>query len=151
LALAIIGGEPIRFAPLINLYREAVRRGGHDAATLPVGINSHGYIADTSQEARGEHAPFYMAMMNRLAPERGWPKMGRQAYDAACSRQGALVVGSPEEVIEKMLLQYEVFRHQRFLMQSSVGAMPHRQILHAIELFGTKVAPVVRRETGRSA
>ncbi len=151
LALAIIGGEPERFAPLIKLYREAARRGGQDVAALPVGINSHGYIADTSQEARDEHAPFYMAMMNRLGPERGWPKMGRQDYDAACSRRGALVVGSPEEVIEKILLQHQFFGHQRFLMQSSVGAMPHRQIMHAIELFGAKVAPVVRRETRNPA
>lgn len=151
LALAIIGGEPERFTPLINLYHQAARRSGQDVAALPVGINSHGYIADTSQEARDEHAPFYMAMMNRLGPERGWPKMGRQDYDAACSRRGALVVGSPEEVIEKILLQHTFFGHQRFLIQSSVGAMPHRQIMHAIELFGTKVAPVVRRETGKPA
>jgi len=147
LALAIIGGEPARFAPLITLYREAAQRGGHDAATLPIGINSHGYIADTSQEARDEHAPFYMAMMNKLGVERGWPRMGRRDYDTASSSRGALVVGSPEEVIEKILFQHKIFGHQRFLMQSSIGAMPHRQVLHAIELFGTRVAPVVRRET----
>jgi peptide/nickel transport system ATP-binding protein len=147
LALAIIGGEPARFAPFLKLYREAARCSGHDAATLPVGINSHGYIADTSQEARDEHAPFYISMMNRLGPERGWPKIGRRDYHASSSPRGALVVGSPEEVIEKILLQYEIFGHQRFLMQSSIGAMPHRQILHAIELFGTRVAPIVRRET----
>lgn len=147
LALAIIGGEPARFATLLKLYREAARRGGHDATRLPVGINSHGYIADTSQEARDEHAPFYLSMMNKLGPERGWPRIGRRDYDASSSPRGALVVGSPEEVIEKILFQHEIFGHQRFLMQSSVSAMPHRQILHAIELFGTRVAPVVRRET----
>jgi probable LLM family oxidoreductase len=150
MALAIIGGEPARFASLIRLYREAVRRGGHDEATLPVSINSHGYIADTSQLARDEHAPFHTAMMNKLGPERGWPKIGRRDYDASSSSRGALVVGSPEEVIEKILFQHEIFGHQRFLMQMSVGAMPHNKILHAIELFGTRVAPVVRRETSHT-
>src|SRR5690348_8084279 len=92
-----------------RLYREAARRGGHDATTLPVSINSLGYIADTSQEARNGHAPFYLPMMNRLGPERGWPEITRQDYDAASSLRGALVVGSPEEVIEKILYQYEIF------------------------------------------
>ncbi len=147
LALAIIGGEPAHFAPLINLYRQVARRSGHDADALPVGINSHGYIADSSQQARDEHAPYYMAMMNKLGTERGWPKMVRSGYNAGTTLRGALLVGSPEEVTEKILYQHQIFGHQRFLMQASVGAMPHDKILHAIELFGTKVAPVVRRET----
>jgi alkanesulfonate monooxygenase SsuD/methylene tetrahydromethanopterin reductase-like flavin-dependent oxidoreductase (luciferase family) len=147
LALAIIGGEPARFAPLITFYREAARRSGHDAATLPVSINSHGYLADTSQQARDEHAPFHLSMMNRLGKERGWPETTRSNYDASTSLRGALVVGSPDEVIEKILFQHEIFEHQRFLLQISIGALPHRQVLHAIELFGTRVAPVVRRET----
>jgi len=147
LALAIIGGQPARFAPLVNLYRDAAQRSGHDSATLPVGINSHGYIADTSQQARAEHAPFHMAMMNKLGPERGWPPIGRREYDASSSARGALIVGSPEEVTEKILLQHKIFGHQRFLMQMSIGAMPHHKVMHAIELFGTKVAPVVRHET----
>ena len=147
LALAIIGGEPARFAPSVNLYRDAAQRSGHDITTLPVGINSHGYIADTSQAARDEHAPFHMAMMGKLAVERGWPRSGRREYDASTSQRGALVVGSPEEVIEKILFQHEVLGHQRFLMQISIGALPHDKVLHAIELFGTKVAPVIRRET----
>ncbi len=150
LALAIIGGEPARFAPFVKLYRDAGRRSGHDASTLPVGINSHGYIADTSQQARDELAPYHIAMMNKLGPERGWPKIGRREFDASSSPRGALLVGSPEEVTEKILSQHAIFGHQRFLLQTSIGAMPHRQILHAIELFGTKVAPVVRRETAPS-
>ncbi len=147
LALAIIGGEPARFAPLVKLYREAARRAGHDAATLPVSINSHGYIADTAQQARDEDAPFHMAVMNKLGVERGWSKLGRTDYDASTSPRGALVVGGPEEVIEKILAQYAIFGHQRFLLQVSIGALPHSKVMHAIELFGTKVAPVVRRET----
>ncbi len=150
LALAIIGGEPARFAPLTRLYHEAGRRAGHDLATLPVGINSHGYVADTSQEAGDDFFPFYAAMMNKLGVERGWSKFDRRQFDASRSRRGALLVGSPQEVIEKIIYQYETFGHQRFLMQSSLGAMPHDKILHSIELFGTKVAPVVRRETAHT-
>ncbi len=147
LALAIIGGQPARFAPLITLYREAARRAGHDPATLPVSINSHGYLADTAQQARDEHAPFHLAVMNTLGKERGWPETTRSTYNASTSLRGALVVGSPDEVIEKILFQYEIFKHQRFLLQISMGALPHHQVLHAIELFGTRVAPVIRRET----
>ncbi|HEY3991755.1 MAG TPA: LLM class flavin-dependent oxidoreductase [Ktedonobacteraceae bacterium] len=147
LALAIIGGEPARFAPLVKLYRDAARRSGHDETTLPVSINSHGYIGDTSQEARDGHAPFYLSSMNRLGVERGWSEMTRNNYNAASSLRGALLVGSPDEVIEKILYQHKIFGHQRLLLQISLGALPHSQVLHAIELFGTKVAPVVRRET----
>ena len=149
LALAIIGGEPARFAPFVNLYRDAARRAGHDPAALPVGINSIGYIADTSQEARDEHVPFYLPMMHKIGRERGWSPMSRSQYDASTSLRGALVVGSPEEVIEKILYQYEIFGHQRFLLQASIGALPHSKILHAFELFGTSVAPIVRRETSQ--
>lgn len=145
MALAIIGGEPARFAPFVNLYRQVVERSGHEA--LPVGINSHGYVADTSQEARDDVFPSYAAMMNKIGKERGWRGMSRRDFDASCSLHGALVVGSPDEVIEKVLFQHEIFGHERFLMQASMGAIPHHKILHAIELFGTKVAPVVRRET----
>ena len=147
LALAIIGGEPARFAPLIKLYRDTAQRAGHDPATLPVSINSHGYVADSSQQARDEYATAYIPMMNKIGAERGWRNSGRREFDVLASPRGALVIGSPEEVIEKILAQHKIFGHQRFLMQMSVGSMPHHQILHAIELFGTKVAPIVRRET----
>ncbi|GCE20127.1 LLM class flavin-dependent oxidoreductase [Dictyobacter kobayashii] len=141
LALAIIGGEPARFAPLIKLYRQASQQAGHDPAILPVGINSHGYVADTSQQAADEFFPDYASMMNKLGRERGWSGFSRGNFDASRSLRGALLVGSPEEVIEKILYQHKIFGHQRFLMQSSLGAMPHDKIMHSIELFGTKVAP----------
>ncbi len=147
MALAIIGGEPAQFAPLIGLYREAARRAGHDAAKLPVSINSHGYVADTSQQAGDDVFPSYAAMMNALGRERGWSGISRRDFDASRSLRGALVVGSPEEVIEKILLQHKIFKNQRFLIQLSVGSIPHSNIMHAIELLGTKVAPIVRRET----
>lgn len=150
MALAIIGGEPARFAPFVEIYREAARRAGHDAARLPVSINSIGYVADTSQRAGDEFFPSYSLMMNRLGRERGWAGISRRDFDALRTPRGALVVGSPQEVSEKILAQHEIFGHQRFLIQMSVGAMPHRDILHAIELLGAQVAPVVRRATGTS-
>jgi probable LLM family oxidoreductase len=145
LALAIIGGEPERFAPLVDLYRQAVRRGGHDPAKLAVGINSHGYVADTSQQAADEAFPPFAEAMTRIGRERGWPPTTRAQFEAARTLRGANFVGSPEQVVEKILFQHELFGHARFLCQFSVGALPHDKLMHSIELFGTKVAPAVRK------
>jgi alkanesulfonate monooxygenase SsuD/methylene tetrahydromethanopterin reductase-like flavin-dependent oxidoreductase (luciferase family) len=146
LAVAIIGGQPERFRPLIDLYRQAATQGGHDPATLPVGINSHAYVADTSQRAADEFFPSYAVMMNRIGGERGWPPLTREQFDHGRALRGHLMVGSPQEVIEKILFQHELFGHQRFLAQMSVGTLPHAEVMRSIELFGTEVAPVVRRE-----
>ena len=151
LALAIIGGQPERFAPLVELYRDAGRRAGHDPAKLRVGINSHGYIADDSRQAADEAFAPTALTMDRIGRERGWPPLTRAAFDASRTLRGASFVGSAEEVTEKILFQHEIFRHDRFLVQFSVGTMPHRQIMRSIELFGTRVAPVVRRDLGGSA
>jgi probable LLM family oxidoreductase len=145
LALAIIGGAPERFAPLVDLYRKAAVQAGRDPAQLPIGINSHAYIANTSAQARDEFFPAYAGMMNRIGRERGWSSMTRAQFDALCGPRGALLVGSPAEVVEKILFEHEIFGHQRFLAQISVGAMPHDQVMHAIELLGTEVAPAVRK------
>jgi probable LLM family oxidoreductase len=149
LAVAIIGGAPERFAPLVDLYRDAARQAGRDPAALPVGINSHGFVAPTSQDAADRYFPAYAAMMTRIGRERGWPSMTRAQFDALREPRGALVVGSPQEVTEKILLQYEIFGHQRFLAQLSVGDLAHRDVLRAIELLGTEVAPAVREEVAR--
>lgn len=151
LALAIIGGAPERFVPLIELYREAAVRAGHDPERLPIGINSHGFIADSSQQAADDAFPPYAEVMTRIGRERGWPPATRQRFDAERSRRGALLVGNAQEVAEKILYEYELFRNQRFLIQLSVGTMPHDKIMRAIELLGTEVAPVVRRETASPA
>jgi probable LLM family oxidoreductase len=151
LAVAIIGGAPERFVPLVDLYRDAARESGHDPAALPVGINSHAYVADTSQRAADEYFPAYAAMMTRIGRERGWPPMTRPQFDQLRSPRGALVVGSPQEVAEKILFQHELFGHDRFLAQMSVGNLPHAQALRAIELLGTEVAPIVRAELARRA
>jgi probable LLM family oxidoreductase len=144
MALAIIGGQPESFAPFAQLHREAAETAGH--GRLPLSINPHAYIADTSQRAAEEFFPSYAEMMNAIGRERGWSGIRRPDFDALRTRRGALVVGSPQEVIEKILFQHEIFRHDRFLGQISVGTMPHDKVMHAIELLGTEVAPVVRAE-----
>jgi probable LLM family oxidoreductase len=149
MALAIIGGMPERFAPFVELYRQAAQEAGHDAARLPVGINTHGYVADTSQQAADEFFPSYAAQMGRLGRERGWPPMSRAQFDAGRTLRGHLAIGSPQEVIEKILFQHEALGHQRYLMQMSVGTMPYAQTMRSIELFGSKVAPAVRKEIAR--
>jgi probable LLM family oxidoreductase len=149
MALAIIGGQPERFAPFADLHREAAEKAGH--GRLPLSINSHAYVADTSQQAAEEFFPSYAEMMNAIGRERGWSGIRRPDFDALRTRRGALVVGSPQEVIEKILFQYEIFGHDRFLGQISVGTMPHDKVMRAIELLGTEVAPVVREEVARRA
>lgn len=148
MALAIIGGQPERFAPFAELHRHAAREAGHDPAPA-LSINSHAYVAETSQQAADEFFPPYAAMMNAIGRERGWSPMTRQSFDALCSPRGALVVGSPQEVIEKILFQHEIFGHHRFLAQISVGTLPHARTLRAIELLGAEVAPAVRTEIAR--
>ena len=147
MALAIIGGMPERFAPFIDLYRDAARQAGHEPAP-PVSINSHGYIAETSQEALDDSFPYAASMMNRIGRERGWPPMTREQYDAAAMPRGANFVGSPAEVTEKILFQHEIFGHDRFLVQFTVGSMPHEKVMRSIELLGTEVAPAVREALG---
>jgi alkanesulfonate monooxygenase SsuD/methylene tetrahydromethanopterin reductase-like flavin-dependent oxidoreductase (luciferase family) len=179
LMIAIIGGAPARFAPLVDLYRRAVvqgRAGGEvgrqedaaagaaapaadregDGAGTPaggtpaapagpaVGVNSHTYLADTSQRAADEYFPAYSQMMNRIGRERGWPPITRAQFDAGCGPDGHLLVGSPQQVAEKILAEHELFAHDRFLAQISVGALPHPRAMRAIELFGSEVAPIVR-------
>lgn len=143
LALGIIGGLPERFAPFAEIHREAAREAGH--AQPPLGINSHGYIAPTSEEAADDAFPAFAATMDRIGRERGWPPMTRDQFDASRTLRGANFVGSPEEVVEKILFQHRIFGHQRCLLQFSVGTLPHEKILRSIELFGTVVAPEVRR------
>lgn len=147
MALGIIGGLPERFAPLVELHRQAAREAGHSIPALS--INSHGFIADTSQEAADAAYPAFALMMNRIGAERGWPPMTRSQFDASLRLRGANFVGSPQQIIDKILFQHEIFGHQRFLLQFSVGTLPHQKILRSIELFGTKVAPVIRRELAK--
>jgi probable LLM family oxidoreductase len=149
MALAIIGGLPARFVPFVELHRRAGEEAGH--GRLPVSINSHGYIAPSPQEALDDSYPYVAAMMDKIGRERGWPPHTRADYEAAATLRGANFVGNPEQIVEKILYQHELFDHDRFLVQFSVGTMPHEKIMRSIELYGTEVAPAVRRELAPSA
>jgi probable LLM family oxidoreductase len=148
MALAIIGGLPERFAGFVELYREAGRRAGHPDDALRLGINSHGFIAEASRQAVDVFFPPYHETMTRIGAERGWPPSGRAEFEASRQRRGALFVGSPAEVVDKILFQHEIFGHDRFLLQMTVGPTPHDKVLKSIELFGTHVAPEVRKAVG---
>jgi probable LLM family oxidoreductase len=149
LTLAIIGGQPERFVPLVDLYRQAFEAAGHDPTEAKVAINTHAFVGETDEAANSAFAASYLAMMNRIGRERGWPLSGRPEYDALRSPRGALAVGSPEQVTEKILFEHELFANQRYVGQMSVGAVAHNDVMRSIELFGTKVAPVVRAEVER--
>jgi probable LLM family oxidoreductase len=151
LAVAIIGGSAERFVPLVELYRQAAAEAGHDPAQLPISINSPAYVAETSQQAADEWFPSFAAVMTRIGRERGWPPTTREQFEMMRSPRGALAVGSPQEVTEKILHQHELFGHQRFVAQLSPGPMPHDKVMRAIELLGTEVAPAARREVERRA
>ncbi len=147
MALAIIGGLPERFVPFAEIHRRAAVEHGHERPSLS--INSHGFVAESSEEAAEEYFIPLKTMMDRIGAERGWRPLERQDYDAGRTLRGATVVGSPEEVAAKILYQHELFGHERFLIQFTVGSLPHAKTLKAIELFGTKVAPIVREEVSR--
>jgi probable LLM family oxidoreductase len=149
MTLAIIGGQPERFVPLVELYREALAAAGHDPSAGKLAINTHAFVGATEAEANSAFAASYLAMMNRIGRERGWPPAGRDQYDALRSPRGALAVGTPEQVAEKILFEHELFGNDRYVGQMSVGAVAHRDVMRSIELFGTEVAPIVRAEVGR--
>ena len=148
MALAIIGGAPERFRPLTDLYRESWRRAGHDPDDLRLSINAHGFIAEDGDRAADLAWRPFAETMGRIGRERGWPPPTRAQFDAERRLRGANFVGSPAEVVDKILFQHELFGHDRFLLQLTVGPMPHADVLRAIELLGTEVAPAVRRALG---
>ncbi len=145
MALAIIGGAPERFVPFVELFRDSARKAGHDPARIPVSINSHGLIGDTAEEAVEVAFPPYVEVMGRIGRERGWPPPTRRQFDAERSPRGSMLLGSVDEVTEKILREHELFGNQRFLIQFTVGPTPHDKVMRSIELFGTKVAPAVRQ------
>lgn len=144
LTIAIIGGEPARFQPLVDLYRRAWEAAGHEPGAERLAINTHAFVASTRAKADSAFASSYLAMMNRIGRERGWPPAGREQYEALASPQGALAVGGPEQVAEKILMEHELFANDRYVGQMSVGAVEHADVMRSIELFGTEVASLVR-------
>jgi len=150
IAFAIIGGMPERFAPLVALYKKAAAQAGHDVDKLQIATHSHGFVGDSLEEtAELFYAPT-AAQMNVIGRERGWGQAyTRETYDEARSLRGALYVGDPEYVAEKIVLLRKNLGVTRFFLHVNVGTMPHQDVLRAIELLGTKVAPIVRKELAR--
>jgi probable LLM family oxidoreductase len=141
LVLAIIGGEPRRFAPLADLYRRALERSGHEPQ--PIGAHSPGHVAATDEQAKEELWPHYSAMMNRIGAERGWSPIGRAHFEREAS-EGALFVGAPQTVAAKMARAMRDLGLSRFDLKYSNGALPHDKLMKCIELYGTQVIPRVR-------
>jgi probable LLM family oxidoreductase len=141
LMLAIIGGDPKRFAPYVDLYHRAFGELGRPVQ--PIGVHSPGHVADTDEQAREELWPDYKVMRDRIGAERGWPPMGRAEFDAEADH-GSLYVGSPETVARKIAATVKALGVQRFQMKYSAGALPHDKLMRAIELYGERVIPLVR-------
>lgn len=149
LMVAIIGGEPRRFRQLIDLYREEGRRAGHSADQLSVGLHSIGFVGDTTKQAADDFYPGYAQTMTEIGKERGWPPTTRAQFDATRGPTGALLIGDPETVAEKILYVNKALGGiSRVTFQMSVSTLPHQTLLHSIELLGTRVAPIVRKELG---
>ncbi|WP_328801308.1 LLM class flavin-dependent oxidoreductase [Paenibacillus sp. LX16] len=149
LVLAIIGGSPVQFAPLVELYKKAARHAGHDASLLPVASHSHGFIAETTELAADKFFPSTQQSMNVLGRERGWGPYTRSSFDAARSFEGALYVGDSDTVAQKIIHLRKQVGITRFLLHVPVGTMPHDDVMRAIELLGTEVAPRVREEISK--
>ena len=147
LMVAIIGGETRRFRPLIDLYREAGQRAGHSPDRLKVGVHSLGYVAATTKEAADDFFPGYARAVTDVGKERGWPAVTRAGFDAQRGPQGALLIGNPEEVVEKIIRHSEALGGvSRFTFQMNAASLPHAKLMRAIEVLGTRVAPALRKE-----
>jgi probable LLM family oxidoreductase len=149
LVLAIIGGRPVQFAPLVQLYKRAAAQAGHDISKLPIASHSHGFIAEDSQTAADKFFPSTQQVMNVLGKERGWGPYDRASFDQARSFEGALYVGDSEYVAEKIIHLRKNVGITRFMLHVPVGSMPHEDVMRAIELLGKEVAPRVRDEIAK--
>jgi probable LLM family oxidoreductase len=150
MALAIIGGDPKRFAPFFDLYRDTVRKAGRDASRVELSLNMHGFVAETTAKAKSIYGPAQTEVMNRIGRERGWPPQGAAHFEMAAGPDGNLLIGDPERVAKRIIELHEVFNNTRILIQMAIGTVPHLEQMKAIELMGTKVAPLVRAETRKA-
>ncbi len=152
LMVAIIGGETHRFRPLVDLYREAGRRAGHAPERLQVGLHSLGYVAETTPQAADDFFPGYAQTFTKIGKERGWPPVTRAQFDALRGPQGALLVGSPDEVAEKIVRHSQALGGiSRVTFQMDNASLPHAKLMRAIELIGSGVAPALRRAPALAA
>ncbi|MBS4224812.1 LLM class flavin-dependent oxidoreductase [Lederbergia citrea] len=149
MTLALLGGDPMRFKPLVDLYRKAGIEAGHVLEDLKLGITGHGYFSKTTQQAKDEYYPYYSNYWSYVNRQRGMGggRMSRADFDQMTAPDTALFVGSPQQIVEKILRQYELFGHQRFMAQIDIGGIPFKKVAEGIELLATEVAPIVRKET----
>ncbi len=147
LAIAILGSPPEQFVPFVNLYRESAQKAGHDVAGLQLAISSQFFVAEDSAQAANQFYPSYEKLMNRVGKDRGWSPMSKQQFEYL-RQSGPVVVGNVQQAVDKILHQHELFNNTRFLAQLVTGAVAHQQVLKSIEIFGTKVAPAVRKALG---
>ncbi|MDO6448816.1 LLM class flavin-dependent oxidoreductase [Oceanobacillus profundus] len=142
MAIAILGGDPMRFKPLVDIYRKAGLEAGHSPDTLTVGVTGHTYLAETTEEARDEFYPYYANYWNYVNRQRGMgTRMSRSDFEQVASPETALFVGSPELIVEKILRQHELYGHTRFLAQIDIGGLPFEKVQKNIELLATEVVP----------
>ena len=144
MALAIIGGDPRRFAPFFQLYRESYQKAGRDPSTATLSLNMHGFVSSTTEAAKDIYSAAHLEVMNRIGRERGWGPQGREHFEASAGPNGNLIVGDPERVANRIIELHKIFGNQRILIQMAIGTVPHDEQLKAIELLGTKVVPMVR-------
>src|SRR5215212_436417 len=145
LMVAIIGGETHRFRPLVDLYKKAGMQAGYSADQLKVGVHSLGYVAESTQEAMDDFYPGYARTMSEIGKERGWPKMTRESFDAQRGPQGALLVGNPDEVLEKIIRHSKALGGiSRITFMMNPASLPHEKLMQATELIGTRIAPALR-------
>ncbi|MCQ6278524.1 LLM class flavin-dependent oxidoreductase [Bacillus sp. EB600] len=150
LMVAVLGGDPLQYKPLVDAYRYAGEEAGHDSKKCKVAIGAHGYLSKTSQQAKEEFYPYYTNYFRSFMKNGGLSKISQSDFEQMASPDTSLFVGSPQEIIEKILRQHELFGHQRFLAQIDIGGLPFYKVAKNIELLATEVAPVVRRETKKS-
>ena len=149
LVLAIIGGSPLYFARVVELYKEAAKKAGHDISKLKVASHSHGFVGETTESAKDKFFPSTAQVMNVLGRERGWGPYTRNTFEEASSLEGALYVGDAATVAEKIIFLRKNVGVERFMLHVPVGSMPHQEVMRAIELLGTEVAPIVKTEIAR--
>ena len=148
LMIAIIGGQPKQFLPLVNLYKEEYKKNGHDPAAMKIGVHAHSFLAADGQSAADTYFPVYADQMTKIGKERGWSSYSRAQFDMGRSPEGALFIGDAAAVTDKILYLQEMFGLTRFVAHMDVGGPSHKDLMKAIELFGTKVAPEVRKALG---
>ena len=148
MAIAIIGGYPKQFKQMADIHKKGAE--DYNQAIPKLSINSHGFVGESYEKALEIAFPAFKVQMDKIGKERGWLPMTKQQFETSLTIEGANVVGSPQQVIDKIMYQYEIFNHDRFLLQMSVGSIEHKELLKSIELFATEVAPVIRSETKKT-